>query len=129
MAKSFLWKSRVDLETFQRLSAYIQVSYKFVLKSFKSLNRIFCTTEYWFNALECQICTMSKKSFFWESKTNLGTLQKLSHYIGVSYNFLFLFFFEVCLKPKSNVLSDSILVQGSTIPSLVDKCKTIFLGN
>ena len=37
-----------NLGTIQKLSLYIGVSYKFVLKSIKSLNRIFWVIEYWF---------------------------------------------------------------------------------
>ena len=49
-AKPFLWKSEVNLETFQQPSPYIGVSYKFILKSAKSLNQIFWAMEYWFKA-------------------------------------------------------------------------------
>ena len=49
-AKPFFWKSEVNLETFQQPSPYIGVSYKFILKSAKSLNQIFWAMEYWFKA-------------------------------------------------------------------------------
>ena len=35
--------------------------------------------------------------------------------------------FEVCQKPKSNLLSHGILVQGFIMPNLVDEYKTNFL--
>ena len=44
--------------------------------------------EYWFKALERQIWSANTKLFFRESETNLGTLQRLSPYIGVSYKFV-----------------------------------------
>ena len=37
-------------------------------------------------------------------------------------------FFEVCQKPKSNLLSHWILLQRFKIPNLLDEFKTIFLG-
>ena len=36
--------------------------------------------------------------------------------------------FEFCQKPKSNLLSHGIFVQGFVIPNLVNKYKNIFLG-
>ena len=53
--KPFSWESEKNLETLHKLSAYIGVSYKFVLKSVKGLNRISRVIEYWFKALECQL--------------------------------------------------------------------------
>ena len=85
--KPFFWESEAKLQTLQRLFLYIGVSYKFVLKSVKRLDWIFCVIEYWFKALECQIWSTNTKVFFWESKAKLETLQKLSPYIGVSYKF------------------------------------------
>ena len=67
----FFWESETNLETFQKLSPYIWVSYKFVLKSVKSLNRIFWVIKYWFKALECHIWSMNSKPFFWESEAKL----------------------------------------------------------
>ena len=86
--KPFFWESETNLGTLQKLPPNIGVSYKFVLKSVKTLNRYFWAKEYWFKALECQICSTNTKPFFWESETNLGTFRKLSHYIGVSYKFV-----------------------------------------
>ena len=86
--KSFFWESEAKLETLLKLSPYIGVSYKFVLKSIKSLNRIFVVIGYWFKALECQIWSTNTKPFFWENEANLGTHQILSPHIGVSYKFV-----------------------------------------
>ena len=77
-----------SLKVSKNISLYIAVSYKLVLKSVKSLTRIFSVIEYWFNALECQICSTNTNLSFWESKINLGTLEKLFPYIGVSYKFV-----------------------------------------
>ena len=86
--KPFLWESETNVETLQKPSLYNGVSYKFVLKFEKSLNRIFRATEYWFNALKCQIWLTNTKPFFWESQANVETLQKSSPYNGVSYKFV-----------------------------------------
>ena len=86
--KAFSWESETNLGTLQKISPYIGVTYKFVLKCAKNRNRIFWKTEYWFKALEGQIWSMNTKPFFWESKAKLKTLQKLSPYIGVSLNSL-----------------------------------------
>ena len=43
--KPFFWESEANLETLQKLSPYIRVSYKFVLTSVKKLNRIFLMIE------------------------------------------------------------------------------------
>ena len=86
--RSFLGENEAKLETLQKLSPSTGVSYKFVSKSVRSLNRIFSVIKYWFQALECQICSTNTNLSFWESKINLGTLEKLFPYIGVSYKFV-----------------------------------------
>ena len=88
--KPFFWESEANVETLQKPSPYIWVSYKFVLKSVKSLNRILWATEYWFKALKCKIWLTNTKPFFWESKANIKILQKRSLYIWVSYKFVLL---------------------------------------
>ena len=35
--------------------------------------------------------------------------------------------FEICKKPKWNLLSDRTLVQHFKMPNLIDECETIFL--
>ena len=86
--KLFFWESKSNLKTLQNPCLYIWVSYKFVLKSEKSLNRILWATEYWFKALKCQIWLANTKPFFWESEANVKTLQKPSSYIWFSYKFV-----------------------------------------
>ena len=86
-AKPFFWEIDANLKTLQKIFHCLWVPYKFSLKSIKSLNQIFWVMEYWFKALECQICSTNTKSFFWERETNLGTLQKHFPYIGVTYKF------------------------------------------
>ena len=76
--KPLFWESEANVETLQKTSLYIWVSYKFVLKSEKNLNRILWATEYWLRALKCRFWLTNTKSFFWESKTNVETLQKFS---------------------------------------------------
>ena len=85
--KPFFRKNETNFSALQKRSPYIGVSYKFVLKSVKSLNKILWVIEYWFEALECQIRSKNLKPFFWESEAKLETLQKLSLYIGVCYKF------------------------------------------
>ena len=83
--KPLFWKSEAKHETLQKLSPYILVSNKFVLKSGKSVSRIFRPTEYWFKTLKWQIWLTNTKLFFSESDANLETLQRHSPYILVSY--------------------------------------------
>ena len=87
--KPFFRESERNLGALQKVFLYIGASYKSVLKSLKCLNRIFWVIEYWLKNLECQIWPTNTKTFFWESDTILGTLQKLSPYIGVAYKFVF----------------------------------------
>ena len=81
-----LWQTLKLSQNFLPIS---RVSYKFVLKSIKTLNWIFWAMEYWFKSLEYQIWLKNTKLFFWERQANLGTLRKLSSYIGVSHKFIF----------------------------------------
>ena len=86
--KTIFWESKANLEKLPKLSSYIWVSYKFVLKSLNNLNGIFWATEYWLKTLKHQIWTMNTKPFFWESKANIETLQNFSLYIWGSYWFV-----------------------------------------
>ena len=81
-------KSEVKLETPQKVSRYNSVSYKFVLKSVKSQNRICSVIQYQFKASACKIWWTKTKLFFWETKTIFPLLEKLFLSIGVSYKFL-----------------------------------------
>ena len=69
--KSFAWEVDTNLGTVQNLFPYIRVSYKWVLNSAKTLNWIFSVIEYWFKALENQICSPNVKLFFQESLAKL----------------------------------------------------------
>ena len=82
---SFSWENEAKLKTLKKLFQYIGCWFKFVLKTIKSLNQIFVDMEYWFKALECQIRLTNTILFFWETETNLATLQKLYRYIRVSH--------------------------------------------
>ena len=81
--KPLFWESEANVETLQKRSPYIWVSYKFILKSVKSVNRILWALEYWFESLKCQIWLTNTKPFFWENEANVETLQKRSLYIWV----------------------------------------------
>ena len=85
---TIFWQSEANVETLQKRSPYIGVSYKFVLKSVKSLNRILWATEYWFRASKSQIWLRNTKPFFWDSEANVETLQNSRPYIWVSYKFV-----------------------------------------
>ena len=52
--QSFFWENGTNLQILEKLSPYIGVSDKFVLKSVKSLNRIFWVIEYWLKFLEAK---------------------------------------------------------------------------
>ena len=71
-----------------KIFSYIRVFYKFVLKSFQSLNRILWASEYWFKTLKCQIWLTNTKPFFCESEANVESLQKRSPYIWVLHKFV-----------------------------------------
>ena len=81
-------RSEAKLKTLKKLTPYIPFSYKFLFKTVKNLSRIFSVIEYWIKALEWKICWTNTKLFLWETEKNLGTLQKLSSYIGVSNKFV-----------------------------------------
>ena len=86
--KPFIWESEASFETLQDFSPYISVSYKFVLKSLKNLNRFLWVTEYWFKALKCQISLTNTKPFFWENEVSIVTFSEVSSYIWVLYKFV-----------------------------------------
>ena len=86
--KQFFWEREANLETIRNLSPYIWVFCKFVLKSVRSINWIQEAAEYWLKVLKCQISWTNTKPFFGESEGNNETLQKISHYLWVSYKFL-----------------------------------------
>ena len=122
--KPFFWENDANLETLQNFSPYIWVSYKFLLQSVNSLNRIFWTTGCLFKALKCQVWLTNTKPVYWESEANIETFEKVSLYIWVSYKFVL----KSGKKVKLNILSYGILVQGFEMQNVVDEYKTIFLG-
>lgn len=73
-AKSFFWENVANRKTLQNLSSYVGISYKFFLKSVKSLNPLFWVIKYWFKAFEYQIWSTNTKSLFWGSEANIGAL-------------------------------------------------------
>ena len=69
-------KAIPDFETFQNVSFFIGVIYKFVLESAKSLSLIFKMIQYWCQAQKCIIWSMNTKPFFWKNEAHLETSQK-----------------------------------------------------
>ena len=117
--KRFFRESEANVETLLKHFPYLWVSYKFVLKSVKSLNRILWTTEYWFKALKCKIWLTTTQPYFSKSKANVETLQKRSPYIGVSYKFV--------LKSVKS-LNWILWATEYWFKALVEEYKTSFLG-
>ena len=74
----FSGKAKQTLKLSKNVLFILGVSYKFILKSVKSLDRVLWAIEYWFKALLCQIWLTNTNSIFWESEAKLQTLQKLS---------------------------------------------------
>ena len=79
--KPLFWENEANVETLQK-PPYILVSYEFVLKSVKSLNRILWVSEYWFNALKIQIWLTNTKPLFWESEANVENFNNVPLYFG-----------------------------------------------
>ena len=69
--KPFFCISEANVETLQKLSIYIWVSYKFVMKSVNSLNWISWATECWFKALKCQYWSTNQNHFSGKAKQTL----------------------------------------------------------
>ena len=96
--KLFFWETEAKFETLQKLSPYLWVTYRFVLKCVKSRNRTFWATEYWLKTLEYKIWLTNARPFFSENRRNLGTLQKFSPYIGFTYNVVL-----KCVKGRNRI--------------------------
>ena len=86
--KPFLREVETNLETSQKTFSQFGHSYKFILKSLKSLHGIFWAAEYWLNTRNFQVYSTNRKLFFWSRKKNFETLQKVSTDIRVSYKFI-----------------------------------------
>ena len=67
--------SESSLKTLRKVLPHIGVSYNFLLKSVKSLNRMFWLIEYWYESKKCQICSATIKPFLWDSELNIETFQ------------------------------------------------------
>ena len=63
--KPFFSESEANVQTLRKPIPYISVSYRFVLKSVKSVNRLLWATEYLFKALKCQIWLTNRKPLKW----------------------------------------------------------------
>ena len=120
----FFWVSHANLQILKKNSPYIAISYKFVLKSVKSLIRIFCIMEYFFQGFlmpnlvdEYTIISLGKRSIPWKSP----------EIFSLYWSFLKICF-EIYQKPQSILLNVRILLQSFIKPNLVDEYKTIVLG-
>ena len=92
--KTIFWGKKCKFWNFPKSFSYIAVSYKFGLKSAKSLNRIFWAIEYWFKTEDTKFGqriqnhfsgkTRQSNSFFWKTKDDLETFQKCSSHIWVT---------------------------------------------
>ena len=67
-------------------SHLVNISYKFILKSVKSLNRIFWTMEYCFRALECQIWSTNTELFYWQLRLTLKFVKIFAPILGFVVN-------------------------------------------
>ena len=83
--KPSFWESEAGIETFQIFSLHVGVFYELVLKSAKSLNRIFCATESWWKGQKCKICSTNTKPFFWENEACFKTSRIVSLHVRVPY--------------------------------------------
>ena len=105
--KPFFQESEADLDTFQKRSPYIEVWYKFVFKSFKSLNRRI----FWANGILAQGFIMPnlvaeyKTIFFekwgkpWNSPKTFSPYWSFSiiGVISIDCDYCFFEFFECCI--------------------------------
>ena len=122
-AKSLFWETEANVETLQKSSPYIWVSYNFVLKSVKILSRILWARESCFKALKCQIWLGIQNHFSGKARE---TFKLPKNFLPI-FDFSIISF-EVWQKPQSNLMNYGILVQCFQVPNLVDDYKTGFLG-
>ena len=90
--KIFFWESEANVETLQKPSPYLWVSYKFVLKFVKSLNQVLSAIEYWFKALKYQIWFTNANHFSKKAKQTL----KLSKNLFPIFEFSINLFWSLC---------------------------------
>ena len=86
--KPYFWKSEANLETLQKLSSHIEVTYKLDLKCVKSLNRAFWVIGYWHKARKWHILSTNAKISFLEMEGSLKTFHNLSSYLLVTYTLI-----------------------------------------
>ena len=70
-AKTFPGKTRQTFSLYWKISPYIGIFYKFVLKSPKSLNRIIWMIEYWYKAPKCKFSWQMQNNFSRKTKQTL----------------------------------------------------------
>ena len=106
--KPLFWESETNLETFYKIFLHIGVSYKFVLKCCKSLNRIIWPIEFWYKAQKSALKLSSELLPILEFPINL--------FPNLNPN----------PKPKSSLRSDQILVQDSKMKRFFNEFKPFF---
>ena len=77
--KPFLWESKANLETFQKLSSYIGFSYKFVLNSVKDRNGISRVIEYWFRVFNAKFSWGIQNHFPGKTRQTLELSKNFFH--------------------------------------------------
>ena len=100
------------------------------MKSAKNLNQIYWATQYCYKCSKCQIQLTNTKIFFEEYKTNLETLLIVFFFI---FLFSILSYLKTCFeegqRPKSNLLSDWILVERLENAKFGRRIQNCFSGN
>ena len=122
--KTVFWESKGNLEAIQKLSSYTGVSHQLILKFFKSFNQFSGPLNICSRLCNAKFARKIENHYSENSRLTLKTSTKVLLILEFP-----IISFEVCENPKLNLLSDRILVQSFLMGSLVEKNKTIFLGN
>ena len=117
-------ESKGNLEAIQKLSSYIGVSHQLILKFLKSFNQFSGPLNICSRLCNAKFARKIENHYSENSRLILKTSTKVLLILEFPINC-----FELCEKPQLNLLSDRILAQSFLMGSLVEKNKTIFLGN
>ena len=120
--KTIFWESKENLETFYTDSPNFVISYVFVLKTVKGLNRIFCVTEYWLE--NAKFAPRMQSHFSGKvrltlklSKNFLSILEFLINLfrslwkVSVYCYYWFLEFFDIEYSAFKNSIGDNVTLQ------------------
>ena len=123
--KALWWKilsTNTNLETLQKLSSYIRVFDKYVLKSLKNKSNLLND---WILVVSFSMEDLVSKciTIFLGKQGKRCNSPKIFCLRWSSLKICF----EICKKPEWNHLSHGILVEGLIMPNLIDEYKTIFL--